>query len=541
MKRIVEIGKDLGIEDELVPYGHYIAKIPATLLNRYKDRKDGKLILVTAITPTPAGEGKTTTSIGLSQALNKLGKKSTVTLREPSLGPVFGVKGGAAGGGYSQVVPMEDINLHFTGDIHAVTTAHNLLSAMIDAHIKAGNEKDFRASTIYWPRVMDMNDRALRSIVVALGGLSNGQPREDKFIISVASEVMAILCLSKDLEDLKERFSKIILGRSADRKFITADDLKASGAMAALMKQAINPNLVQTLEHTPAIVHGGPFANIAHGTNSIIATKLAMKLSDYTVTEAGFAADLGAEKFLDVVTKTGDFWPDATVLVATIRALKMHGGAKKKELDTEDLEKLEKGISNLKVHIENLKQYNMPVVVALNRFPTDTEKEIQQVMKTVESMGAKVALSEVWEKGGEGGIELAEEVLRATAVKNEPVRLYDWDDSIEEKIEKVAKKVYRAGKVDYTSEARKHIRMYGKEYAHLPVIIAKTQASISDDPKKIGAPGGYTFTVKDCTVSAGAGFLVVYAGDIMTMPGLPKHPSAMDIDIDKNGEIRGLF
>src|SRR6056297_339757 len=540
MKNIMEIAAQLGIEDEIIPYGRYIGKIPYELTKRI-DRKPGKLVLVTAITPTPAGEGKTTTSIGLTQALNKIGKKSIVTLREPSLGPVFGVKGGAAGGGYSQVVPMEDINLHFTGDIHAVTTTHNLLSAMIDAHIKAGNELKLRPTLIYWPRVMDMNDRALRNIVVCLGGLSNCQPREDRFMISVASEVMAILCLSKGLQDLKERFGRIIVGRSEDRKFITAKDLQANGAMAALMKNAINPNLVQTLEHTPALIHGGPFANIAHGTNSVIATKMSMKLTDYTITEAGFAADLGAEKFLNVVTRLGGFWPDATVLVATIRALKMHGGVSKKKLNEENIDALKKGLENLKVHLENLHKFGVPVVVALNRFPTDTEKEIETVREYVDKLDAEVALSEVWEKGGDGGTELAEKVVTAAEKDSNPTFLYELTDPVEKKIERVAKEIYRAGSVEYSSEALKHIRLYAKDYNNLPLIVAKTQASISDDPSKIGAPSGYPLTIRDVSVSAGAGFMIAYAGDIMTMPGLPKHPSAMDIDINDDGEITGLF
>jgi len=530
----------LNIRDRIIPYGDYIAKIPLSVSDELEG-KPGKLILVTAITPTPAGEGKTTTSIGLTQALNKIGKKSIVTLREPSLGPVFGVKGGAAGGGWSQVIPMEDINLHFTGDIHAVSTAHNLLSAMIDAHIHAGNKLNFNPTAIYWPRVMDMNDRALRKIIVGLGGTGNGQPREDAFMISVASEIMAILCLSTNLKDLKERFGKILVGRSTDRKFITAADLKANGAMAALMKNAIMPNLVQTLEHTPAIIHGGPFANIAHGTNSIIATNLAMKLTDYTITEAGFAADLGAEKFLNVVSKIGGFSPDATVLVATVRALKMHGGLSKRELNDENLNALEKGIINLKVHIENLQKFNVPVVVALNRFPTDTEREIETVIRCVESMNATIALSEVWEKGGEGGIDLARKVIEAAESPSELHRLYDWEEDIKCKIKKISWEIYRAGDVKFSSEAEKNIRLYGKHYGNLPVIIAKTQSSISDDPTLLGAPEGHTIKIKNVSVSAGAGFIVAYAGEIMTMPGLPKHPSAMDIDIDDNGEIQGLF
>ena len=412
---------------------------------------------------------------------------------------------------------------------------------MIDAHIKAGNELKLRPASIYWPRVMDMNDRALRNIIVGLGGLSNGQPREDKFMISVASEVMAILCLSKGLQDLKERFGRIIVGRSEDRQFITAENLEANGAMAALMKNAINPNLVQTLEHTPALIHGGPFANIAHGTNSIIATKMAMKLTDYTVTEAGFAADLGAEKFLNVVSRLAGFWPDATVLVATVRALKMHGGVSKKNLDKEDLDALKQGLENLKVHLENLHKFGVPVVVALNRFPTDTEKEIETVREYVDKLDAEVALSEVWGKGGDGGKELADKVVDATEKPSNPTTLYELSDPVEKKIEKVAKEIYRAGSVKYTSDALKHIKLYSKDYNNLPLIVAKTQASISDDPSKIGAPSGYPLTIRDVSVSAGAGFMIAYAGDIMTMPGLPKRPSAMDIDINDEGEITGLF
>jgi len=542
MKDIGEIASDLGIDDsDLFRYGNYMAKLPVSLLKKLENRKKGKLILVTAITPTPAGEGKTTTSIGLSQALNRLGKKSIVTLREPSLGPVFGVKGGAAGGGYSQVVPMEEINLHFTGDIHAVTASHNLLSALIDAHIKNGNELQLNPGSITWPRVMDMNDRALRNIVVGLGGPANGQPREDRCIITVASEVMAILCLSNNLEDLKERLGRIIIGKDKNKKDITAKDIGANGAMAALLKNAINPNLVQTLENTPAIIHGGPFANIAHGTNSIIATNMSLSLCAYTITEAGFAADLGAEKFLDVVSPIGGFKPDAVVLVATIRALKMHGGVAKKDLDQENIDSLKLGMENLKVHIENLKKFGSSVIVTLNIFPDDTEAEIAEVTKLAENYGAGFAISEVWAKGGDGGIELANTVVEACESPDEIKPLYDKKDDIKKKIEKLVFEIYRAGKINYTSTAERKIKIFSKRYPEFPIIMAKTQASISDDSKKIGAPKDYEFTVKDLSISAGAGFIVVYAGNIMTMPGLPAHPAALDIDIDSEGNISGLF
>ncbi len=542
MKDISEIAKFLGIDEAgLYRYGNYMAKIPLDTMKNIDKKNKGKLILVTAITPTPAGEGKTTTSIGLSQALNKIGKKSIVTLREPSLGPVFGVKGGAAGGGYSQVVPMEDINLHFTGDIHAVTAAHNLLSALIDSHIKNGNELKINTAEIYWPRVMDMNDRSLRNIVIGLGGPANGMPREERFVITVASEVMAILCLSKDLADLKEKLGKIIVAKSIDKKDITVKDLKANGAMAVLLKNAINPNLVQTLENTPAIIHGGPFANIAHGTNSIIATRMAMSLCDYTVTEAGFAADLGAEKFFDIVSQTGEFYPDATVIVATIRALKMHGGVSKKELESENIEALESGMENLKVHIENLKKFGTGIVVALNVFPTDTEKEITAVAELSKNLGVRFSISNVWADGGEGGIDLAKQVIEVVDENNTPSTLYDMNDDLRIKIETLAVQIYRAGKITYSPEASKKIKKYSAEYPSLPVIMAKTQSSISDDPKKLGAPKDYEFTVKDLSISAGAGFIVVYAGDIMTMPGLPAHPAAMEMDIDSDGNISGLF
>ncbi len=544
LKEISEIADELGIpKDKLKPYGWYIAKVDHNYYKEISDKPDAKLILVTAITPTPAGEGKTTTSIGLSMGLNRLGKKTIVTLREPSLGPVMGVKGGAAGGGYSQVLPMEEINLHFTGDIHAVAAAHNLLSAMIDAHIKFGNELNIDPTRVFWKRTVDMNDRALRQVVVGLGGRGNGEPREDGFIITAASEVMAILCLAKDLADLKERLSKIVIARKRTGEIVTAGDLKAQNAMALLLKDAINPNLVQTIENTPAFIHGGPFANIAHGTNSIMATKLALKLADYVVTEAGFGADLGAEKFLDFVSPTAGFKPSVVVLVATVRALKYHGGQKLEDAKkgVEDLEALKKGLENLRVHIENLQKFKLPVVVALNRFFTDTDRELQMVMEFVENMGAKIALNEAFAKGGEGAEELAKKVLEELEKDAQYEPIYRWDMPIEEKIEILAKEIYRAGKVEYTSAAKsklKFLKKYG--FDKLPIIVAKTQSSISDDPKKLGAPQGYTFTVRDFEISIGAGFVVVLAGDILRMPGLPKVPNAVKMDILDDGTIVGL-
>ncbi|MCD6450479.1 MAG: formate--tetrahydrofolate ligase [Thermotogaceae bacterium] len=544
LKEIAEIADSLGIpKDSLKPYGWHMAKVDHNLLNKLKDKEDGKLVLVTAITPTPAGEGKTTTSIGLSMALNKLGKKSIVALREPSLGPVMGVKGGAAGGGYSQVLPMEEINLHFTGDIHAVAAAHNLLSAMIDAHIKFGNKLNIDPTRVFWKRTVDMNDRALRQIVIGLGGRGNGEPREDGFIITAASEVMAILCLASGIKDLKERLSSIVIARKRNGELVRAGDLKAQNAMALLLKDAINPNLVQTIENTPAFVHGGPFANIAHGTNSIIATKLALKLAPYVVTEAGFGADLGAEKFLDFVSPTAGFKPSAVVLVATIRALKYHGGQKLEDAKAgvEDLQALEKGIENLKVHIENLLKFKIPVVVALNRFLTDTDREIEFVMNFVEKMGVKIALNEAFAKGGEGAEELAKKVLEELEKGAVYEPIYRWDMPIEEKIEILAKEIYRAGKVEYTSAAKsklKFLKKYG--FDKLPLIMAKTQASLTDDPKKLGAPQGYTFTIRDFEISAGAGFVVALAGDILRMPGLPKVPNATKLDILEDGTIIGL-
>lgn len=538
LKNISEIARKIGIDDEfLEPYGKYIAKIDTKILKRVSDKKDGKLILVTAMTPTPAGEGKTTTSIGLSMALNRIGKKSIVTLREPSLGPVFGIKGGAAGGGYSQVLPMENINLHFTGDIHAVSAAHNLLSAVIDAHIKFGNELGINPTEIYWKRTMDMNDRALRQIVVGLGGSANGNPREDGFIITAASEIMAILCLAKDIKDLKQRISNIVVAKTYDNNLVKVKDLKIEGAMAAILKDAIKPNLVQTIENTPAFVHGGPFANIAHGTNSIIATKIALKLSDYVVTEAGFAADLGAEKFLDFVAPTAGYDVNAVVIVATIKALKYHGGVKKDELDKENVDAMLKGMENLRVHVENMKKYNVPVIVALNVFNTDTERELEEFSKHCEMPHSRVY---AFEKGSEGAVELANLVLQnLNEAQYKP--LIRPEMSLEEKIETLAKEIYRASNVVYTDDAKRKLRFLKKHgFDTLPVIVAKTQASISDDPKKINAPSGYTFTIRDFELSSGAGFVVALAGDIMRMPGLSKIPNAVNIDIDEDGNIIGL-
>lgn len=541
---IEQIASKIKIPDKFIyPYGKYIAKIDHRFLKELNEKSTGKLIIVTAMTPTKFGEGKTTTSIGLSQAINKIGKSSIVTLREPSLGPVMGIKGGATGGGYSQVLPMEDINLHFTGDIHAVTTAHNLLSAMIDASIKFGNPLNINPTKIYWPRAMDMNDRALRNIVVALGGSSNGLPREDHFIITAASEVMAVLCLSEDLEDLKERLGKIIVAETFSGEFVRASDLKANNAMAVILKDAMNPNLVQTVENTPAIIHGGPFANIAHGTNSIIATKLALKLSDYVVTETGFGADLGAEKFFDVVAPMTGVTPNCVVLVATIRALKLHGGKSEKEIESEDIKALEIGMVNLLRHIENIEKYNLPVVVAINKFPSDTDREIEFLSSELEKLGISNAVSDVWAKGGNGALELAKRVIESCNEKTTSFKsIYDWNEPISSKIEKIAKEIYRASNVEYSQTAKTKIRKFERAgFGDLPVVIAKTQYSFSDNPKLLGAPEDYTFSIKDVNLSAGAGFVVALAGDIMTMPGLPKIPNAMNMNIDKNGNIEGLF
>ena len=543
MKHINEIAKVAGVDEKyLEQYGRYKAKVDYALLNE-SDRKNGKLILVTAITPTPAGEGKTTTTIGLADGLRQIGKNSVVALREPSLGPVFGVKGGAAGGGYAQVVPMEDINLHFTGDFHAIGAANNLLAAMLDNHIQQGNLLNIDPRRITWKRCVDMNDRQLRFIVDGMGGKANGTPREDGFDITVASEIMAVFCLSSSIADLKARLSRIVVAYTYDDKPVTAGDLKAVGAMAALLKDALKPNLVQTLEGTPAFVHGGPFANIAHGCNSVIATRMAMKLGDYAVTEAGFGADLGAEKFLDIKCRMAGLRPDAVVVVATVRALKMHGGLDKKQLGTEDLAALEKGLPNLLRHVSNIKNvYKLPCVVAVNRFPTDTDAEIELVIAKCRELGVNVRLSTVWADGGKGGMALAEEVVRLCEQKNDFSFSYELDGTIEDKIEAVAKRIYGGDGIIVTPAAKKEIdRLTALGYDKLPVCMAKTQYSFSDDPAKPGAPVGFKVTVRNVRVSAGAGFVVVLTGDIMTMPGLPKVPAAEKIDVDDNGRISGLF
>lgn len=544
MKKITEIAANLGIsEEELEPYGHYKAKLSQKLFDRLADKPDGKLILVTAINPTPAGEGKTTTSVGLCEAMNKTGRKAILALREPSLGPVFGIKGGAAGGGYSQVVPMEDINLHFTGDMHAITAANNLLAALMDNHIQQGNALGIDVRRILFKRCLDMNDRALRNCVIGMGGKVNGIPREDHFQITVASEIMAVLCLASDLEDLKRRLGNILVAYTYSGEPVFARDLKAVGAMTALLKDAINPNLVQTLEGNPAIIHGGPFANIAHGCNSVRATKLAMKLSDYTITEAGFGSDLGAEKFFDIKCRFAGLKPDCTVLVATIRALKYNGGVAKPDLTKENVEALKKGIVNLGVHIENLRKFGVPVVVAINHFYTDTDAEIAVVREFCEKMGAKVAFSDVFLKGGEGGIELANAVAETIeSTKSDYKPLYDEKLSIREKLDIIAKEIYRADGVTYTAKADKAIKeIESLGLDRVPVCVAKTQYSLSDDPTKLGKPEGFNITVSDVRASAGAGFVVVYTGDVMTMPGLPKVPAADNIDVDADGKITGLF
>jgi formate--tetrahydrofolate ligase len=543
LEHIAKIAEKLGIrEEELEYYGKYKAKVSPEVWERVKDKADGKLILTTAITPTPAGEGKTTTTIGLGQALQKMGKKAAIAIREPSLGPVFGVKGGAAGGGYSQVLPMEDINLHFTGDIHAVTSAHNLLAAMADNHLHHGNPLGLDPRQMAIRRAMDMNERALRSIVIGLGGKPNGVPRESGFDISVASEVMAILCLSSDLVELKGRLSKIIVGYTYDGKPVTAGDLKAQGAMTALLKEAIKPNLVQTVEGLPAFVHGGPFANIAHGCNSVVATKLGLKLADYFVTEAGFGAELGAEKFMDIKCRLAGLRPDAVVIVATIRALKMHGGVPKSALASENLKALESGFANLKKHVENVRTFGVPAVVALNRFPTDSDSELKLVRDMCESLGVPMALSEVWAKGGNGGIELANEVLEAAEKPSSFKFLYELHESPKDKIEKIAKTLYGAGEVRYTPEAEADLkRVHELGYDDLLVCMAKTQSSLSDDPALFGYPEGFTMTVREVRISAGAGFIVPITGKIMTMPGLPKVPAAEGVDVDEFGRITGLF
>ena len=544
IKRIAEVAETLGIEeDDLSLYGKYIAKIEKGAFEKVKDNPDGKLIFVTAITPTPAGEGKTTTTIGLSDALNDLGKKAMAVIREPSLGPVFGVKGGAAGGGYAQVVPMEEINLQFTGDIPAVGIANNLLAAMIDNHIQHGNQLGIDVRRITWRRAVDMNDRALRQTIVALGGTGNGYPRETGFDITAASEIMAILGMANGMNDLKERLGRIIVGYTRKKEPVTAKDLKAVGAMAIVLRNAINPNLVQTLENHPVFIHGGPFANIAHGASTITSIKLALKLADYVITEGGFASDLGGEKFMDIVSRNGGFRPSVAVVVATVRALKMHGGLAKDELREENIEALKKGLANLAKHIENMRKFGLPVVVALNKFITDTDAELKVVEEFVKSQGARFALSGVWEKGGEGGKALAAEVLNAIENdKNEFRFLYDLDESVEDKIYKIATEMYGAKGVDYTDSAKKDLRLIKKiGYANLPVCMAKTQMSLSDNPKLIGRPEGFTVTIREVRLSAGAGFIVPISGSIMTMPGLPKHPAAENMDIDENGKITGLF
>ena len=538
------IAASLGIDDDYMEhYGKYKAKIDHGILKNYAGKPDGKLILVTAITPTPAGEGKTTTTVGLADGLRKIGKKSVVALREPSLGPVFGVKGGAAGGGYAQVVPMEDINLHFTGDFHAISAANNLLAAMLDNHIHQGNKLGIDTRRIIWRRCVDMNDRQLRFILDGLGGRANGVPREDGFDITVASEIMAVLCLSENIRDLKERLGRIIVAYDFENKPVKASDLKAHGAMAALLKDALKPNLVQTLEGTPSFIHGGPFANIAHGCNSVIATRLALKLGDYTVTEAGFGADLGAEKFLDIKCVEAGLKPDAVVIVATVRALKHHGGAHKADLGKENLEALEKGLPNLLQHVENITQvFGLPAVVAINRFPTDTEAELALVEERCKTLGVNAALSEVWGKGGEGGIALANEIVRLCETKSELTHPYELTDSIEDKIKAIVTKVYHGKDVILTAEAQKQAEVLkDMGFSECPICMAKTQYSFSDNASLLGAPRDFTVTVRNLKISAGAGFIVALTGDIMTMPGLPKVPSAEKIDVDDNGRIEGLF
>ncbi len=543
-KKITEIAAAAGIDEKYIEqYGNYKAKIDYAFLKDHADKKDGKLILVTAITPTPAGEGKTTTSVGLTDGLRRIGKNAIVALREPSLGPVFGIKGGAAGGGHAQVVPMEDINLHFTGDFHAIGAANNLLAAMLDNHIQQGNALGIDVKQITWKRALDMNDRQLRNIVDGLGGRMQGVPREDGFDITVASEVMAVLCLSSDIMDLKARLSRIIVAYTYDGKPVTAHDLKAEGAMTALLKDALKPNLVQTLEGTPALIHGGPFANIAHGCNSVTATRMALKIGDYVVTEAGFAADLGAEKFLDIKCRMADLHPSAVVMVATVRALKYHGGVAKADLNKENLAALEKGLPNLLQHVGNMKNvFGLPCVVAINSFPTDTAAELALVEEKCRELGVKVALSEVWAKGGEGGIALAEEVVRLCEEKNEFRQSYPLDLTIGEKLEQICKKIYHADGVQLTPNAKKQAAQLEElGFGELPICMAKTQYSFSDDPALLGAPKGFTVTVRNLKVSAGAGFIVALTGDIMTMPGLPKVPAAEKIDVDENGVISGLF
>ena len=544
MEKIQVIADKCGLQpEEIEQYGHYKAKISFDAIRRLENEKDGKLVLVTAITPTPAGEGKSTTSIGLVQALNKIGKNAIATLREPSLGPVFGIKGGAAGGGYAQVVPMDDINLHFTGDMHAITSANNLLSAMIDNHVHQGNELGIDIRQLSWTRVLDMNDRALRNVTVGLGGKVCGFPREDHFMITVASEIMAILCLAKDLEDLKARFGRIVIGCNMQGEPVYVHQLGCEGAMALLMKDAIKPNLVQTLEHTPAIVHGGPFANIAHGCNSIVATKLALKLGDFVVTEAGFGADLGAEKFMDIKCHYAGIYPNAVVIVATLRALKMHGGVAKADLNSENVAAVTAGFVNLKKQIENMRFFEVPVLVAINKFATDTDAEIGELKRLCDEYGVPVELNECWEKGGDGGIDMAKKVAELAESSNPtPKTVYDVNDSIEEKIDKIVQTIYGGVKADFTANAKKQIKQladWGLD--KLPVCMAKTQYSLSDNPALLGAPSGFNITVSDIRVANGAGFIVCRTGDVMVMPGLPKKPAALNMDIEADGTIKGLF
>lgn len=543
MQHIREIAAKLGLtEDDIELYGKYKAKISLDAWNKVKNGPDGKLVLVTAINPTPAGEGKTTTSVGLADAFHKLGHKVAVALREPSLGPCFGLKGGAAGGGYAQVVPMEDINLHFTGDFHAITTAHNLLAAVIDNHIQQGNALDIDVRRVAWKRVLDLNDRALRNVVIGLGGKAHGVPRETGFDITVASEMMAILCLASDLEDMKKRLGEIVVAYSRDGRAIRAEELNVTGALTLLFKDAIKPNLVQTLEGTPALIHGGPFANIAHGCNSVMATKFALKFADIAITEAGFGADLGAEKFLDIKCRFAGIHPDAVVIVATVRALKMHGGVPKTELGKVDMAALEKGLANLTKHIENVHKFGLPAVVAINAFPTDTKEELDFVEEKCNALGASVALSQVWAKGGEGGVELAEKVLEAMKQPADFHYMYEVEQSIPEKIEAIAKAIYGADGVDFTATAKKQLaEIEALGLDKMPICMAKTQYSLSDDATKLGRPEGFRITVKELRISAGAGFIVALTGNILTMPGLPKKPAAENMDIDVNGKITGLF
>lgn len=543
MQDIRKIAEKLEIsEDELELYGKYKAKVTLEAWEAVKGRPNGKLVLVTAINPTPAGEGKTTTSVGLADAFHEQGKKVAVALREPSLGPCFGLKGGAAGGGYAQVVPMEDINLHFTGDFHAITTAHNLLAAVLDNHIQQGNALDIDVRRVVWKRVLDLNDRALRHVVIGLGGKAHGVPRETGFDITVASEMMAILCLAADLEDMKKRLGKIVVAYTRDGRAVHAEELHVTGALTLLFKDAIKPNLVQTLEGTPAFIHGGPFANIAHGCNSVMATKFALKFADYVVTEAGFGADLGAEKFLDIKCRFAGIHPDAVVIVATVRALKMHGGLDKKELDHVDMTALEKGLTNLTKHIENIQKFGLPAVVAINAFPTDTKEELDFVEQKCNELGAEVALSEVWAKGGKGGLKLAEKVEAAFNKPNDFHFIYETEQSIPEKIGAIAREIYGADGVDFTAAAKKQLQEIEElGFDRMPVCMAKTQYSLSDDATKLGRPSGFRITVRELKVSAGAGFIVALTGNILTMPGLPKHPAAENMDIDKDGRIVGLF